>query len=104
MLEPLRVLADKQENGYGWDDGLLFRYSLDQLGNQVKKLCVPVQLRTKCMTLAHEGFGHRGKNKVGKELSHLFYWPHMWSDIAGHCRSCRICQEHSKARPRQSLW
>ena len=26
----------------------------------------------------------------------------LWRDVAAHCGSCRVCQEHSKAKPRHS--
>jgi len=81
-LKTLRDLADRNENGYGWDDGLLFRFILDQLGNSVRKLCVPEKLRVRCLTMAPERFGHNGKNKVGKDLSRLFFWPNRWGDFA----------------------
>jgi len=53
--------------------------------------------------LAHEKFGHSGKNKVGKDLARLFYWPSLWRDVAVHCRSCNTCQQFSKAKPCHSL-
>jgi len=40
-LKVARALADKEKNGYKCNEGLLFRYTLDQLGNPSKRLCVP---------------------------------------------------------------
>ena len=54
------------------------------------------------MVMAHDKFGHRGKNKVAQDLARLFYWPSLWRDVATRCRACKICQEYSKAKPRHS--
>jgi len=72
-LTVARNLADKEQNGYKWDDGLLFKFQLDHLGNSSKKLCVPKLLKINCLRMAHERFGHSGKNKVGKDLARFFY-------------------------------
>jgi len=101
-LKAVRQLADKQLNGYEWDEGLAFKYTLDQLGNVAKRLCVPKSLRGKCLEIAHERSDHLGKNKVGKELAKTFYWPSLYSDVAVHCRSCEVCQRYSKAKPRHT--
>ena len=78
------------------------KYQLDPLGKLCKKICLPIHFREKCMVLAHDQFGHRGKNKVAQDLARLFYWPCLWCYVAGHCRSCSTCQEFSKAKPRHS--
>jgi len=81
-LKMARNLADKEQNGYKWDEGLLFKFQLDHLGNSSKRLCVPKPLRVNCLGMAHERFGHSGKNKVGKEVARFFYWPSLYSDVA----------------------
>jgi len=101
-LKAARRLADREMNGYLWDEGLLFRHTLDQLGNVCKRLCVPKTLRPKCLIMAHERAGHLGKNKVGKSLSKWFHWPIMYSDTATHCTSCEVCQKFSKSKPRHT--
>ena len=101
-LDSVKRLADREANGYKWEDGLIMKYQLDSLGQSCKKLCVPAPFRDKCMVLAHDQFGHRGKNKVAQDLARLFYWPTLWRDVAAHCRACRTCQEFSKAKPRHA--
>ena len=78
------------------------KYELNPFGKPTKRLCVPQPLRDKCMILAHDCFGHRGKNKVAQDLARLFYWPSLWRDVPTHCRACKTCQEYSKAKPRHS--
>ena len=101
-LDSIKQLAETEANGYKWEDQLLFKYQLDQFGNPTKRLCVPSPFRDKCMVTAHDKFGHRGKNKVARDLAQLFYWPSLWRDVALHCRACKKCQEFSKAKPRHS--
>jgi len=101
-LKVARTLADREQNGFKWDEGLLFKYTLDQLGNPSKRLCVPKPLRLKCLSMAQEKFGHSGKNKVGRDLAKSFYWPSLYSDVAAHCRSCDTYQLNSKAKPRHT--
>ena len=101
-LDSLSKLADREDNGYRWEDQILVKYQLDMLGQTCKKICVPKPFRNKCMTLAHDQFGHRGKNKVAKDLARLFYWPCLWRDVAENCRSCHKCQEFNKAKPRHN--
>jgi len=38
-VKAVRQLADKEQNGYVWNNKLLFRYTLDQLRDVTKKLC-----------------------------------------------------------------
>ena len=101
-LTSIKELAEKEANGYRWEEGLLLKYQLDQFGKSTKRLCVPQKFREKCMVLAHNKFGHRCKNKVAQDLARLFYWPSLWRDVATHCRACKNCQEYSKAKPRHS--
>ena len=101
-LHSIRKLADREENGYKWEEGLLMKYQLDPLGKLCRKMCVPKPFRDKCMVLAHDQFGHRGKNKVAQDLARLFYWPSLWRDVAEHCRTCKICQEFNKSKPRHN--
>ena len=96
-----RKLADR-ENGYQWDEGLLMRYQLDDLWINSKRLCLPRSFRERCMVLAHDKFGHRGKNKVAQELARKFCWPTLWRDVASHCRACTVCQQYSKAKLRHA--
>jgi len=67
-----KTFADSEQNGFKLDVGLFFKYTLDQLGNPSKRLCVPKFLKSKCLSIAHEKFGHSGKNKVGKIFAKSF--------------------------------
>ena len=92
-----RALADKSSEGYQWEEELVFRCIPDQWGSNYKQLCLPQQYRERCMTMANEKFGHQGRNKMVLHIRKLFYWPSMTTDIARHCKSCDVCQRHTKA-------
>ena len=74
--------------------------AVDEWGQNYKQLCLPQQYRLRCLTLAHEKFGHRGRNKIIKDIRRLFHWPSLTSDVAKHCRSCDTCQRHTKSQQR----
>ena len=100
-LANARAFADQVKKGYHWTEGLLFRTRLDVLGDSVGQLCLPLPYRTRCLSLAHENFGHAGCNKMCLHVRKFFYWPAMTSDVTRHIRSCEKCQKHDKKTPRQ---
>ena len=99
-LATVRCLADMESEGYQWEEGLVFRHRLDVWGELYRQLCLPQQVRLQCLTLAHDKFSHRGRNKVFQSLRSLFHWPNMYTDIAEHCLSCEVCHKHVKANPK----
>ena len=82
-------------------NSLLFKSQIDPGGKKHKRLCVPSTARLKCLTHAHENFGHRGYKKVASDLSRLFYWPSIRKYVRKHSKRCVICQEYSKAKPKK---
>ena len=100
-LTTARRLADAEAEGYEWNDGLLYKCYIDPGGTEVKRLCLPVTVRPRCITLTHDQFGHRGYKRVAQDLSKVFYWPSLWRDVRRHCKECGVCQRHSKAKPRR---
>ena len=99
-LKTITRLAKNKQEGYSEVEGLMFRDRLDNHGEVIRQLCVPKELRHHCLNLAHDGFGHRGRNKVYKDISSHFYWPSMSVDVAEHVRSCHTCQMQSKIKPK----
>ena len=102
-LAAARALADTDSEGYHWQDGLVFRTRLDQLGDKVEQLCLPKQYRPKCLHLAHEHFGHNGRNKMASHIRRFFYWPSITADSMAHIRSCSTCQKKDKMTPRNAM-
>ena len=93
-------LAGNGRKGFCWSKGLLFRHKVDDLGRNIRQLCLPESHRSRCMELAHERFGHRRKEKCTLDILRYFYWLTVWKDVAHYCRSCEVCQRMSKARPK----
>ena len=100
-LATARLLADSQSEGYHWQDGLVFRTRLDRLGDNLEQLCLPSGYRAKCLTMAHEHFGHMGRNKMGAHIRKYFYWPSIMADSLRHIKSCEKCQRTDKTTPRR---
>ena len=99
-LRPYVNLGRKSQNGFELEKDLLFRRHLDELGRNTRQLCLPIEYREKVLLLVHDKAGHKGKNKMGAEVSKFFFWPGMWAEIGKYCKTCDTCQKFSKANPR----
>ena len=66
----------------------------------MRQLCLPTAYRNKCLVLVHDHFGHRGKNKVARNILIFFYWPTLWRNVGMYCRACDTCQRDSKRNPK----
>ena len=99
-LATAKALADKEQEGYYWADGLVFRTRLDRLGDNLEQLYLPAQYRNKCLRMSHENFGHTGCNKMGEHIRRYFYWLSITADSIKHIKSCLVCQKKDKSNPR----
>lgn len=73
-------------NEYMLQERLLFKNS---------KLCIPkCSMKENLIQEKHNGgmAGHSGTNKTFGQLSHLYFWPRMRSEIKKFVRKCRVCQ------------
>lgn len=77
------------------DDGVLYI-----VGNDCKRLVVPLSCRSLVMHLAHTvpWAGHLGRHKTYLRVSSRFYWPSMYTDIQQYCATCPTCQKTSNVR------
>ena len=96
-LQKLSIVAE----GYHWTEGLLFRTRLDVMGDSIEQLCLPLPYRHRCLSLAHERFGHARRNKICIQIKRGFYWPSMTADVNRHWKSCTTCQRHTKSMPKR---
>ena len=71
-LATARALADQVTEGYHWTEGSLFRTRLDVLGDSIEQLCLLLPYRPRCLSLAHENFGHAGRNKMCLHIKKFF--------------------------------
>ena len=99
-LATARALADKLVEGYYWIEGLVFRTRLDRLGDNQEQLCLPTKYRGRCLTLAHELFGHPGRNKMGDHIRCFFYRPSITADCIRHIKSCLVCLRKDRTNPK----
>ncbi|KAF8275291.1 hypothetical protein DL93DRAFT_2069596, partial [Clavulina sp. PMI_390] len=76
-------------------DGLLWKNT----GQGPRRVILQYSTRQKLIRRAHDESGHRGRDPTYKKLVEFYYWPHMWRQIAVHCRTCYQCQIRSTYRP-----
>ena len=101
-LKSMRQLADKRLQGYYWQDGLMIRERLDDLGRVKRQICLPQSHRHQVMTLAHDKFGHLSRNSVVTHIAKSFYWPTLWRDVRTHIQACDTCQRTTKVNPKRA--
>ena len=99
-LHAMLKLAQMDREEYHLSQGLVFRTRLDHFGKPREQLCVPTSYRQKCMTAAHTGFGHQGRNKMIALLTPHFYWPCMAKDCTEFVKACTRCQEMDRTVPK----
>ena len=96
-LETWRKLADKDAQGFKWNNGLLMKRSKDDIYNCVDKIVLPQEFRSRILTLAHEKCEHFGRKKMMDLVKRKFLWPQMSGDVNSNCRSCQQCQRVNKS-------
>ena len=101
-LEGWRVLAERGEQGFRWERGLLYQTTTTHTGEVVHLMVLPKAFRGKVLKMAHEGSGHLGARKVKALLRQRFTWPGMGVDVMTHTRSCSVCQLCSKPKSRKA--
>ena len=97
-LKALWLLAEKLEKGYSFVQGILVHTTLDDLGDEFRRILVPKGRRLKVLEVAHTHMpaGHFGRKKTFSRLSARFLWPRMWLEVKGYVRSCKGCQLASR--------
>ena len=101
-LEEWRKWADSEEQGFNWQDGLLYQATTTQVLETAHLIALPKTFRMRVLKLAHEKLGHLGARKVKALIRQRFTWPGMGQDVINHCRSCPVCQRCSKAPARKA--
>ena len=101
-LKSCRELAERGEQGYMWDRGLLYQATTTHTGEVVHLMVLPMEFRKKVLEMAHEGTGHLGARKVKALLKQRFTWPGMGVEIIAHTRSCKVCQLCSKPKSKKA--
>ena len=99
-LEKCRQLADEQEEGFLWRNGLLSKIRLTCTSEKEYVLVLPKSVRERVLKMAHEGLQHMGARRVKELISQRFIWPRLGQDVVEHVKSCGICQKNSRAQGR----
>ena len=91
-------LADRNENGYKYEEGLVVHIEVDELGTAWTRVVV-----TKCrcqsiLALAHSNpmGGHFGVKRTTARVRKHFTWPDLSVDIKSLCTSCLQCQKAAR--------
>ena len=92
------LLGEKLDKGYSFVEGILVHTTLDELGDELRRILVPKGRRKKVLELAHTSTlaGHFGGKKTFARLSGRFLWPRMWLEVKDFVRSCGGCQKASR--------
>ena len=101
-LATARSLAQTKSEGYHYKDGIVFRTTLDKFRDAKEQIFLPQPYREKCLRMAHNNFGHQGRNEIVELIRPLFYWPTITVDCLAHIKSCVICQKMDKSVPKRS--
>ena len=101
-LDAWRLLADKGEKGFSWEEGLLIKTEMGNLGECISLIVLPKPFRQRVLVLAHDKGGHLGRKKLGPIIKRSFVWPGLTGDVAQHCAQCELCQKMSRQGPRKA--
>ena len=94
-LKPAHEKAGKGFDGYCYDDRVLMHRDVNDLGDPIQRIVVPVGRRQKLLAIGHGGLaaGHFGRKKTRARLARYFTWPGIHRDIQELCRTCPECQK-----------
>ncbi|GFW23060.1 uncharacterized protein K02A2.6 [Trichonephila clavipes] len=82
---------------YSLEKELLVKNREDKLGNVVKLIVVPEELRDPIKSLCHEGTSaHLGITKSKDKLNRYFYWPNCYRDMEQFVKTCDQCERAGK--------
>ena len=74
-LEGWRKLADSEEQGFKWCDGLLYQATTTHVLETAHLIAFSTTFRKRVLRLAHEKLGHLGARKVKALVRQRFTWP-----------------------------
>ena len=100
-LKAWRELAEKGEQGFVWQEDLLYQATTTHTFETIHLMVLPTSFRAKVLDLTHERSGHLGARKVKALIKQRFVWPGMGQAVIDHCRSCKVCQTCSKSSARR---
>ena len=101
-LKCWREFADKEDQGFLWENGLLYQEVMPQVLERGRVLVLPKSFRSRVLVLAHDRMQHMGARRVTKLVKQRFTWPGVGTDIVKFCRACPVCQKCDKRKSRKA--
>ena len=96
-LDALRQQAETKDSPFMMKDGLLWKRSIDRMGEDVLLLCITAEKRGLLLSLAHKS-GHLGRDRTYRRLADEYHWPGMYADVCKMCRARGECQKVARWR------
>ena len=96
-LGTVRQLAEKQERGYRFLDGVIVHCDKSDLDAPIRHIVLPMERRATAMKLAHDSdlAGHCGVKRTLKKLFPCVTWPNINWDVTKFVCECCPCQKQA---------
>ena len=93
-LAEMRRKAEKREDGYLWQDGVLVHVKLVDPGREWMRVVPYCRLR-EVIDVGHSGLAgrHFSQNKMVASITQHFTWPGLRKDVKAYCSACLECQK-----------
>ena len=95
-LHTIRGLAHNEQNGYYWQNGLIFHDITDDTHGIRKRLVVPQSYRENIITTAHDKTGHFSKARTCSYINTRFTWPHLTTNVTDYIMAYKKCKMFNK--------
>lgn len=96
--------CDAADSHYLREDGILYRCSQTDLGEDTTLIVVPEKYRRRIFEKAHSHplSGHLGKRRTIKKIVKHFHWENITTDISNWCKECPHCQRGNKTKKQRA--
>ena len=94
-------MADRNENGYKYEEELVVHIEVDELGTAWTRVVMPKCRCQLILALAHSNpmGGHFRVKRTTARVGKHFTWPGLSVDIKNLCTSCPQCQKAARNNP-----
>ena len=98
-LQTIRQLAERQERGYGFLNGVLIHIDQVNFDTPVRQVVLPLSRRSVAMKYAHSSdlSGHCGVKRTLKRLYSCVTWPNINRDVKKYIQECGPCQKQARS-------
>ena len=96
----LQVYA-REQNKLVLQDGVVYRRTTDEHGQEVYQLVIPLSHREEAMRGVHDDLYHSHFDTAIRQARKRYFWPFMATDLKRRIDRCMRCKK-SKARPQKA--